>query len=349
MSDAPSEPAPRKPRVFKVDDPGLSESVPARESGREAHAEDLGPEPASRAAPPQFTRPKLDIDRGVKWGSLLLAALTAASTFALSIWFYRLVSVAVWQEDWVGWTMRILVGIAAFALLMILLRELIGFSRLARLGRLKAEVTKAITAPSTKLDQAIVSKLLALYGRRPELRWPAQRLKEHTRDVHDAGALLTLADRDLMPEIDGAARRLITASARRVAMVTAFSPFATLAFGFVAVENIRLMRKLAETYGGRPGFAGSLVLMRKVIVHLLATGSLALTDDLLGQFIGQGVAQRVSKRLGEGAFNGTLTARVGVAAIDVLRPLPFLAARPVRSRDIVAEALADLWGSAKKG
>ena len=344
MSDATSGHTPRKPRAFKIDDPGLSESAPPRDEV----APDLGPEPASRAAPPPFTLPKLDIDNGVKWGSILLAALTAASTFALSVWFYRLVSVAIWQDDWIGWTMRILVGVAACAVLMILLRELVGFSRLARLGRLKAEIAKSIATLSAKQDQAIVAKLLALYGKRPELRWHAQRLKDHTRDVHDAGALLTLADRDLMPEIDGAARRLITTSARRVAMVTAFSPFATLAFAFVAVENIRLMRKLAEVYGGRPGFAGSLALTRKVIVHLLATGSLALTDDLLGQFIGQGVAQRLSKRLGEGAFNGTLTARVGVAAIDVLRPLPFLAGRPVRSRDIVAEALADLWSSTKK-
>ena len=38
-----------------------------------------------------------------------------------------------------------------------------------------------------------------------------------------------------------------------------------------------------------------------------------------------------------GAFNGALTARVGVAAIEVTRPMPFLDAAPVRVRDIVPE------------
>ena len=65
-----------------------------------------------------------------------------------------------------------------------------------------------------------------------------------------------------------------------------------------------------------------------VLAHIIATGGIALTDDLLGQFLGQDLLRRLSRRLGEGAFNGALTARMGVAAIEVIRPLPFLAAKP---------------------
>ena len=58
-----------------------------------------------------------------------------------------------------------------------------------------------------------------------------------------------------------------------------------------------------------------------------------MTDDLLGQFLGQDILRRLSRRLGEGAFNGALTARIGIAAIEVIRPLPFLAAkRPACAR-----------------
>lgn len=332
---------PRKPRVFRLDDPAVIEAAPA-----EAAPADLGPEPVSGAAPPAFTLPKLDVDRGIRWGALLFGALSLATSIALSLWFYRLVSVGLWREDWIGLALRLSVAVAGLALAAILLREIIGYSRLGRLGRLKADLTEAVAKPSAKADQAAVRRLLDLYGRRPELRWHAQRLKDHARDVHDAGALLALADRDLLAEVDGAARRLVTASSRRIATVTAFSPFASLMFAFTAVETLRMLRKLAAVYGGRPGFAGSMSLLRRVMTHLIATGSLALTDDLLGQFVGQGVVQRVSKRLGEGAFNGAMTARVGVAAIEVLRPLPFIAARPPRARDIAAEAMHELWRSA---
>jgi putative membrane protein len=75
---------------------------------------------------------------------------------------------------------------------------------------------------------------------------------------------------------------------------------------------------------------------------MIATGGIAMTDDLLGQFLGQDLLRRLSRRLGEGAFNGALTARLGVAALEVIRPLPFLASKPPRVRDILAEALRAL-------
>jgi putative membrane protein len=338
----------RQPRAFKLDDPALADSAKRASETTADFDAGLDPEPASGAAAPPMTAPKLDVDAGIRWGALLFAALTAAATFALSLWFYRLVSVGLWTDDWIGWTMRALVAIAAVALVMLLLREIIGFGRLRRLSALKRDVTAALTERNVKAEQSATARILSLYAARPELRWHIQRLKTHLRDVHDPGALLALADRDLLAEIDGAARREITTSARRVATVTALSPMATLAVGFVAVENLRLLRRLASLYGGRPGFAGSIKLARRVIVHLVATGGIALTDDLLGQFVGQDLMRRLSQRLGEGAFNGALTARVGVAAIDVIRPLPFIEAAPVRVRAVLAEALKGQWAKSTK-
>jgi putative membrane protein len=74
-----------------------------------------------------------------------------------------------------------------------------------------------------------------------------------------------------------------------------------------------------------------------VFTHIVATGGVALTDDLLGQFLGQDLVRRLSRRLGESVFNAALTARVGAAAIEVIRPLPYLEAPRVRARDFIAE------------
>ena len=72
-----------------------------------------------------------------------------------------------------------------------------------------------------------------------------------------------------------------------------------------------------------------------------------MTDDLLGQFVGQDVLRRLSRRLGEGAFNGALTSRLGVVAVEVLRPLPYLDAEPLRVREIFNELFRSLRGSDK--
>ena len=80
---------------------------------------------------------------------------------------------------------------------------------------------------------------------------------------------------------------------------------------FVLVNALGLIRKLAVLYGGRPGTLGVLRLFRQVISHLAVTGGVAVTDSLLQQVIGHGLAARLSARLGEGMLNGLLTARLG--------------------------------------
>jgi putative membrane protein len=115
------------------------------------------------------------------------------------------------------------------------------------------------------------------------------------------------------------------------------SPMAAISVTYVLIENLRMLRALATLYGGRPGIIGAFKLARMVVTHLLATGGVALTDDLIGQFLGQDVLRRLSRRLGEGAFNGAMTARIGTAAIEVTRPLPFIEAPAVRLRDVVTE------------
>ena len=52
---------------------------------------------------------------------------------------------------------------------------------------------------------------------------------------------------------------------------------------------------------------------------------MAVGDSLVQQVLGHGIAAKLSQRLGEGVLNGLLTARLGLAAIDVTRPLPFTA------------------------
>lgn len=81
-----------------------------------------------------------------------------------------------------------------------------------------------------------------------------------------------------------------------------------------------------------------------VLSHLAVTGGIAVGDDIIQQVLGLGLAARLSAKLGEGVLNGLLTARVGLAAIEVCRPLPFVAVEPPRFTDIAA----GLFDSSKK-
>ena len=108
-------------------------------------------------------------------------------------------------------------------------------------------------------------------------------------------------------------------------------------------QNVRMVRRIAEAYGAHAGFFGSWRLLRMVAAHLLATGAVAVGDDLIGSVAGGHVLARLSRRFGEGMINGALTARVGIAAMDVCRPLPFAALPRPRVTSITGRALTGLF------
>ena len=65
---------------------------------------------------------------------------------------------------------------------------------------------------------------------------------------------------------------------------------------------------------------------------------------LLGSVAGGHVLARLSRRFGEGMINGALTARVGIAAMDVCRPVHFCALPRPRVTGITSRALTGLFG-----
>lgn len=335
MTSDPGQP--REPRVFKIDDldvaPGKDDDL--------FTADDALP-PSRRATGDTRTISGQDLQRGVRWGSLMLSAMFALASLAAGLWFTRFVTVALERQDWVGWVATALMSVIALCLAVLLLRELWGFGRLARLSRLRKAVTEATTTPDPKRERTAVQLLARHYRGRADMKWGLARLKDHAGDVREAGELLRLADRELLQPLDQEARRAILKSSKRVATVTALSPMMWIAVLYVLVENVRMFRAIAGLYGGRPGVFGALRLGRLVVTHIIATGGLAMTDDLLGQFLGQDALRRLSRRLGEGAFNGALTARLGVAAISVIRPLPFLDSEEVRVREIFKELYRSL-------
>lgn len=334
-------PPPRKPRVFKPDD-----ILVERESDEAAAGSGAVTARRTARVPTRYLT-VTDINRGFRFGSILLSAIVALASLAAGLWFARFVSIALERQDWVGWLAFALMSIILLTLVAIVLRELIGFRRLARLAKLRALVKETLAKPNATNERKAANALVAHYRGRADLAWGLARVRDHMGDVLEHGELLRLADRELLRPLDSEARRVILKSAKRVATVSAISPIMWLAMGFVLVENVRMFRSIAGLYGGRPGVLGALRLARLVVAHVIATGGIAMTDDLFGQFVGQDVLRRLSRRLGEGAFNGALTARLGVVAVEVTRPLPNLDSEPLRIREIFSELVRSLRGAEK--
>lgn len=275
------------------------------------------------------------------WGTA--AALLG---FVISVAAWRFVEGLLAANPVLGWVAAALVSLFVLAALLIALREWSAYARLARLDRVHAAAVAAAGSGDLAAAGRVVDSLAALYAAREETAWGRSRLAERRSDVFDADALLELAETELMAPLDLAARAEIEAAARQVATVTAIVPLALADVAAALIANLRMIRRIAEIYGGRAGAFGSWRLLRTVLTHLVATGAVAVGDDLIQSVAGGGLLSKLSRRFGEGVINGALTARVGVAAIEVCRPLPFAALPKPRVTNLVSRGLAGLFGSA---
>jgi len=323
----------RRPATFKLGDSRVTvldiEAEPAR-FARDGVRIMPEPDPAALPVPLEDVLP---IPRkGFRWGRLFWSAVGALTLLGVGLGVANLVQDLFARSQGLGYLGSTLAAIATLALAVIIVREALGLARLAKIEHLQARATKVLVNDDRAESRAIVHELTALAHENPHLAHARAVLKMHSADIIDGADMIRLAERELMAPLDQEARRLVSAAAQRVSIVTAISPRALVDVLFVLAASLRLVRQLARLYGGRPGALGMIALLRQTIAHLAITGSLAASDSLIQQVLGHGIAAKLSTRLGEGILNGLLTARLGLAAIDVTRPLPFSALpRPVVS------------------
>ncbi|WP_316015484.1 TIGR01620 family protein [Roseobacter sp. HKCCA0434] len=269
------------------------------------------------------------------WGALVSLLLVMMGEAA---WSFAAEMIA--RNVWLGRFVLLLVAIVGAGLLLAALRELIALSRLAKVDDLRHRAERA-TQPDRA--RAVAEELATLYAGRSELGTAVARTKTAAADLMDADAILALAERELLAPLDLAARAEVEAATRTVAGVTALLPLALADVVAALSANLRMIRRIAEIYGGRAGLIGSWRLFRTVAAHLIATGAVAVGDDMIGAVAGGGLLSKLSRRFGEGVVNGALTARVGVAAIEVCRPLPFTALRRPSVTNLMQRSLTGLF------
>jgi putative membrane protein len=326
----------RRPAAFRLDDPHVivadEETRPARGTVR------VMPEPENFDLPVPVA-PPLPARRRFRWGTVFWSALGGLVMLGAGLATTALIEDLYARATWLGTLGAALAALAGLSLLVICIKEIAGFLRLASIEKLRARAEAAIAQDDRDAARAIVRELTATLSATPQLARSRSELESHLTEIIDGADLLHIAERSLMAPLDQEASRLVSRTATRVSLVTAVSPRAALDMAFVLFAALGMIRRLAALYGGRPGMLGLIRLVRHVIAHLTVTGSIAAGDSLIQQMLGHGVAARLSARLGEGVLNGLLTARLGLAAIEVARPLPFAALPRPKLADIAGDLL----------
>ncbi len=342
--------APRKPAAFRIE----AEPAPIMENGshiRKPRALDKSAVVVTPAEVDVFDAPADDVPpppvapRRRSWlGTIFLSAFGVLVSLAVGLWVDQLVRDLFSRAEWLGWVAAGMAALAGVAALVIFGREMLAISRLASVERLRARALDAVMRDDPKAARALAADLSGFLAGKPETAAGRKSLAAMEDDIIDGADLVRIAETELLAPLDERARQMVLDAAKRVSLVTAVSPRALVDLAYVLFEAGRLIRRLSELYGGRPGTLGFFRLARGVLAHLAVTGAIAAGDDFVHQVVGQGLAARLSAKLGEGIVNGMMTARIGVAAMEVTRPLPFTALK----RPGMADFLTALASFARK-
>ncbi|MDR7121269.1 TIGR01620 family protein [Rheinheimera soli] len=171
--------------------------------------------------------------------------------------------------------------------------------------------------------------------------WKAQKQTEHSDQE-----LLDLFELKVLSKADARVRQQIHQASADTAMAVAVSPFALADMLLVLWRTSKLLRQMAESYGASLGQLRSLLLIKHLFAALLWAGSSELALDLGSDLIGAELTSKLSMRAGQGLIAGMLVARLGLAAQQLLRPLPLAQSQKLSLLDLSKALVRRLLGKA---
>lgn len=151
-----------------------------------------------------------------------------------------------------------------------------------------------------------------------------QRWYAALHDSHSDREIVTLYAKLVQPVLDHQARKEIGRYAAESTLMIAISPLAIVDMAFIAWRNLRLVNRIARLYGIELGYFSRIRLFRLVLLNIAFAGASELIRDVGMDWLSQDLAARLSVRAAQGIGAGLLTARLGIKAMELCRPLPWL-------------------------
>lgn len=298
-------------------------------------------EGAAEAAVESVLRPKRSLRRKMVSAGL---AIFGVSVVAQGVQW----TMTAWQtQDWIA-----LGGCAAGALIVgagvgSVATEWRRLRRLRQRAHERDEARDLMHSHAVGKGRAFCEKLARQAGldhSHPALqRWYAA-----IHETQNDREVVSLYAQIVQPVLDAQARREISRSAAESTLMIAVSPLALVDMAFIAWRNLRLINRIATLYGIELGYYSRLRLFRMVLLNIAFAGASELVREVGMDWMSQDLAARLSARAAQGIGAGLLTARLGIKAMELCRPLPWIADDKPRLGDFRRELIGQLKETLQK-
>ncbi|MEI8394930.1 MAG: TIGR01620 family protein [Rhodospirillaceae bacterium] len=271
---------------------------------------------------------------------VFLGSVAALITFALAFDAADLMERAFATSHALGTLITIVLAVTVGSALKLALDEMVSIRRLRHIDGLRDRAAQLVGADGHGSAMEFADTISAFYGDRTDLAPALQSLQGALSDAHNDREVIALIDRQVLSAIDQRAYSCVLRASRDTAVATALSPSAALDVAIVLWRNLKLVREVSTLYGARPGQFGSWRLMRRMLANLAVAGVAESVSHVAVDALGGTLAAAVSTRLGQGMINGLLTARIGLAAMNLCRPVAYTAENKPTLRRIRSELMS---------
>lgn len=150
-----------------------------------------------------------------------------------------------------------------------------------------------------------------------------KQLKQSLSPNQNDAEQLRLFESIVLDDRDKAARRIVRKFALQSSLILAVSPFALLDMVLVLWRNQAMIREIAACYGIELGYWSRVRLIRGIFWNIVYAGTSELMTDFGSQMLSMEMTGKLSARLAQGLGGGLLTARLGLQAMRLCRPVKF--------------------------
>jgi putative membrane protein len=280
---------------------------------------------------------------GRRFAYLVLAFFGAALAYDAVLFLSSLFAVSTVA----GTAATALLGAALAAGVLWTFDEMRRFYAMKTADRVREAAARLRGSASHTEGLALVNRILPALRGNLAAHDSSVRLQARLRNTHDGADVLNLFVREVLEPLDRQAAARVSRAARDTALGVAASPVGALDAVIGTVRALRMIREIATIYGLRPGTFGALRLMKRALLDGGSFGAADLASDVFTDIM-SGLGLRatgiVAGKLGEGVFAAVRMTRLGLAAMQACRPIPFADEQRVTAlrRELVTQVFAGL-------
>jgi len=153
--------------------------------------------------------------------------------------------------------------------------------------------------------------------------------------------ILGLYSRQILSQVDQKALDKVSKYSTEAAILVALSPMAVMDMLLMLWRNTKMINEVAKLYGMNLSYWSRIKLIKETFKNMVYAGASELVTDVCADIIGADVLGKLSGRMAQGLGAGMLTARLGLKAINVSRPMPFNENTP-KLKDVRAKVIGQI-------